>query len=82
MLPLYADMASPDLAAANHAWLLPAMRKHLRGGSLAFFGETLLPLADRLQAPPPHLPPYASTYCSLQARCPAACRWGAPCVRG
>ena len=32
----------------NRTWLLPVLRKHVRSASLAFFTETLLPVADAM----------------------------------
>ena len=35
---------------AGHAWLLPLIRRHVRGSQLAHFSSTILPLAKRMTA--------------------------------
>ena len=47
--PIFADAAAPSLTAPNNAWLLPALKRHVRGARLDFFTQSLLPLADRLR---------------------------------
>ncbi|EKX52346.1 hypothetical protein GUITHDRAFT_134032 [Guillardia theta CCMP2712] len=48
-VPLFSDPSHPDLSEANNVWLLPAMKKHVRGGKLGFFVKNLLPLAEKLR---------------------------------
>ena len=40
------DVTHPD----NKLWLLPLLKKHVRGAALGYFVRTLLPLADRIEA--------------------------------
>jgi ribosomal RNA-processing protein 12 len=48
-VPLFADPAAPSLATPNNTWLLPALKRHVRGAQLDYFTQTLLPHADRLR---------------------------------
>ena len=47
--PLFGDAAAPSLDHPNNTWLLPPLKKHVRGARLDYFTQTLLPLADRLR---------------------------------
>lgn len=51
--PLLSDAASEGLEIAhpgNRLWLLPLLKRFVRGAPLAYFIRSLLPLADKLQS--------------------------------
>jgi len=53
LAPLLGDDAAEDLQIAhpsNKLWLLPFLKKFVRGAPLAYFVRSIMPLADRIQA--------------------------------
>ena len=53
LAPLLGDAASEEVQIAhpsNRLWLLPLLKKFVRGAPLAYFIRSLLPLADELQS--------------------------------
>jgi len=52
LAPLLGDDAAEDLQIAhpsNKLWLLPFLKKFVRGAPLAYFVRSIMPLADRIQ---------------------------------
>jgi hypothetical protein len=41
-VPLFADMSAPSLAPGNNVWLLPVLKKHVRGARLDYFTQVRL----------------------------------------